>query len=365
MTHRDAAAAVHRVSPGELCVVVPNDIDDPAAPSGGNRYDREVCDALRADGWKVLEHAAYGAWPRPAPADLATLDDLLAGLPEAVPVLVDGLIASAAPDVMAAHAQRLRLIALVHMPLGDADEAARPAELTALRAARVVVATSGWTRDRLSALYGLSSESIRVATPGVCAAPPATGSDTGNALLCVAVVGPHKGHDVLVGALAQVADLPWTCVCAGAVDRDPGFVHELMAAVRVHGLHGRLRFAGPQTAGELDTLYATSDLLVHPSRGETYGMVAAEALARGTPVLATTAKGLPDAVGHAPDGTVPGLLVPPDDPEALAGALRLWLRDPDARRRLRTAALARRETLTDWTVTARKIAEAVRDIPNG
>ncbi len=48
-----------------LHVVLPNDIDDPAAPSGGNVYDRRICDGLAAAGWSVREHAVRGAWPHP------------------------------------------------------------------------------------------------------------------------------------------------------------------------------------------------------------------------------------------------------------------------------------------------------------
>ncbi|MBM0279887.1 glycosyltransferase family 1 protein, partial [Micromonospora sp. STR1s_6] len=59
-------------------VVLPGDIDDPAAPSGGNTYDRRICAGLGEHGWTVHEHAVPGAWPRPDPADRAALAALLA-----------------------------------------------------------------------------------------------------------------------------------------------------------------------------------------------------------------------------------------------------------------------------------------------
>jgi glycosyltransferase involved in cell wall biosynthesis len=92
-------------------------------------------------------------------------------------------------------------------------------------------------------------------------------------------------------------------------------------------------------------------------------MVVTEALARGVPVLATAVGGLPDALGEAPDGSVPGLLVPPEDPGALAAALRRWLTDADLRARLRRSAVARRETLTGWDVTAGIVADVLTGIP--
>jgi glycosyltransferase involved in cell wall biosynthesis len=76
-------------------------------------------------------------------------------------------------------------------------------------------------------------------------------------------------------------------------------------------------------------------------------------------VLATAANGLPEALGRAPDGSLPGLLVEPEDPAALAGALRRWLTDTDLRHRLRRSARDRRTTLTGWSVTAELISKVL------
>ena len=95
------------------------------------------------------------------------------------------------------------------------------------------------------------------------------------------------------------------------------------------------------------------------SRGETYGMVVTEALARGIPVLATTANGLPEALGRAPDGGLPGILVPPDDPVSLADALRRWLGEPELRDQLRSAARGRRSMLTGWARTSELLSSAL------
>ncbi|MEV1287411.1 glycosyltransferase family 4 protein [Micromonospora sp. NPDC049679] len=335
-------------------VVLPNDIDDPATPSGGNTYDRRICQGLAAAGWSVREHAVRGAWPAPDATERADLTRVLSAIPDNAVVLLDGLIASAVPDVLAPQARRLRLVVLVHMPLGDDAEGA------ALAAAVAVVTTSEWTRRRLLDLYGLPADRVHVATPGVDRAPLAPGSDTGSELLCVAAVTPHKGHDVLTEALAAVGDMPWTCVCVGALTRDPGFVDLLRRQTHGYGLADRVRLVGPRTGDELAAAYAAADLLVLASRGETYGMVVTEALARGIPVLATAANGLPEALGHAPDGSRPGILVEPDDPPALAGALRRWLSDTDLRQQLRRSAHGRRTTLRDWTVTAASMAEVLK-----
>jgi hypothetical protein len=97
-------------------VVVPDGIDDPARPSGGNLYDRRVCDELATLGWSVNEHAVGMSWPRPGAASLAALGDALGGIPDGSVVLLDGLIASTAPEVLVPEARRLQLAVLVHMP---------------------------------------------------------------------------------------------------------------------------------------------------------------------------------------------------------------------------------------------------------
>ncbi|MEH0929177.1 glycosyltransferase family 4 protein [Micromonospora sp. CPCC 205558] len=345
----DAGRTVH--------VVLPGDIDDPATPSGGNTYDRRICAGLGEAGWVVHEHAVPGAWPHPGRAERAELATLLAAVPDDAVVLLDGLIASAVPDLLAPHAHRLRLVVLVHMPLND------EAEGRALATARAVVTTSVWTRRRLLARHPLPADRVRVAPPGVTPAPPApSGSATGGRLLCVAAVSHHKGHDVLVDALSVVAEGPWTLVCAGTLTREPELVHRLRDQLASAGLADRVRLAGPLTGAALDAAYASADLLVLPSRSETYGMVVTEALARGLPVLGTRVGGVPEALGRTPDGDLPGLLVPPDDPAALAGALSWWLGDDELRARLRRAALARRDTLTDWPVTTTLLAGVLKEV---
>ena len=339
-------------------VVVPDSIDDPGRPSGGNAYDRRICQGLSGLGWTVREHPAPGLWPwADAPARMS-LQRVIEGIPDGAVVLIDGLIASAVPEVLVPHAPRLRLVVLVHMPLGDAkpgDEVA-VGERAVLSAATAVVTTSSWTRNRLIDQYALAPGQLYVAEPGVDAAGLAPGTPTGGELLCVAAVTHNKGHDVLLTALAKVADLPWRCVCVGDLTRDPDFVDHLGHQARESGIQQRVQFTGPHAGAGLEAAFAAADLLVLASRAETYGMVVAEALARGIPVIASAVGGLPQTLGRAADGSRPGLLVPPDDPAALAAALRSWFSDGELRRNLRSAARDRRTTLSGWSTTSARIA---------
>ena len=94
-------------------------------------------------------------------------------------------------------------------------------ERAILSAVAAVVTTSEWSRNRLLDLYELPAERLHVAEPGVDPAELAMGTETGEAMLCVASVIPDKGHDVLLDALQMVSDLTWQCVCVGRLDRDP------------------------------------------------------------------------------------------------------------------------------------------------
>jgi glycosyltransferase involved in cell wall biosynthesis len=303
-------------------VVVPAGIDDPARPSGGNVYDRHVFRGLAAIGWTVHEHRAPDR------------------VPDGAVVLVDGLVAS--PELVQ-HARRLRVVVLVHMPLGDR------AEGDVLSAAAAVITTSAWSRRRLLEAHALPAGRVHVAEPGAEPAELAPGTASGGELLCVAAVIPGKGHDVLNGALATIRDLSWRCVCIGSLERDPVFAER----VRRQGL---AEFRGPRVGAELDRAYAAADLLVLPSRGEAYGMVVTEALARGLPVVASDVGGVREALGGG------GLLVRPENPAALGNALRDWLSDADLRERLRAAARERRATLPRWEATASVVAGVLDDV---
>lgn len=336
--------------------VVPDGIDDPARPSGGNTYDRHLSRGLGSIGWSVHEHPVPGFWSRPDATSFAALDRVVRQIPDDAVVLVDGLIASTAPEVLVPQSRRLRLVVLVHAQLGDD---ARTREGAVLAVAAAVVTSSEWSRRRLLAVYPLAADRVHVATPAVDAADVAAGSAAGGSLLCVATVTREKGHDVLLDALATLTDLSWRCACVGRLDRDPAFAEILRRRSVAGGFGDRVCFPGTRSGADLDRTYAAADLMVLASRAETYGIVVIEALARGVPVVATDVGGVTEALGHGADGSRPGLLVPADEPAALAAALRSWLCDAELRRRLRVAARERRESLSRWPATSSVVAEVL------
>jgi glycosyltransferase involved in cell wall biosynthesis len=345
-------------------VVVPEGFDNPGQPTGGNIYDRRVCAGLAEAGWDVLVATVAVAWPVPDSGARADLARIVSAIPGGETVLIDGLIASPAAAQLLPHADRLRMTVLLHMPLATAlgaqhDASAELSERVVLRAATGVVVTSEWTRRQVLTRYAIPACRVHVARPGVdrVAAPaqPVRGH-----LICVGVLGRHKGQDLLVEALADLAERDWHCVLAGPLDRDPAFVEQLQARITRLGYGHRIRLSGVLTGAALSHAYTTADLLVAPSRSETYGMAVTEALAHGLPVIAAAVGGLPEALGSTADGTRPGQLVPPGDPAALAAALGDWLGDERHRHRLRAAARQRRSTLRGWEQTTQEIANALR-----
>ena len=385
-------------------VVVPGAVEDAARPSGGNTYDLRLCSGLEALGWSVRVHAVPGGWPHPEVDDRLALARALEVLPRGALVLLDGLVASCAPEVVVPETNRLRVVVLVHLPLGHpmaaeagaetmAPEAgAEPAvealhpwpvdpaegERAVLQSATAVLTTSEWTRQWLAGRYGLRADRLHVARPGADRSQPAAGTPSGTELLCVAAVVPAKGHLALLEALASLRDLPWRLVCAGALDLAPGHVADVRRQCQLTGLVDRVSFVGPLSGDELDRAYAAADLLVLASRIETYGLVVTEALARALPVIAMSVGGVGEAMAGPPVGIgasdvavddsrragapLPGLLVPPTAPDGLGLALRSWLEDADLRETLRAAALRRRETLSPWSSTARCVADVLAGV---
>ncbi len=356
------------MSAADLHFLVPGPLDQ---RTGGYLYDARIVDGLRRRGREVAVHELAGEFPAGDARARDSLAGTLAGLPADARVVIDGLAMGALPELIRPERGRLRLLGLVHLLLGDETglDAARrdrfvALERAALAACTGVLATSACTAERVAEL-GVAAAAIRAVPPGTDPAPPAAGPGPGAPpqLLCVASVTPRKGQDVLVRALARLADRPWRCVCAGSLDRAPAFARAVREQVLAAGLAARITFPGECDAEAVAALYDASSVFVLPSHAEGFGMVLTEALARGLPVVSTTGGAIPH--------TVPadaGLLVAPGDDAALAGALaRLLPPAPGGARTelaARLAAAARRHaaSLPDWEEATDKFAAAVTDL---
>jgi glycosyltransferase involved in cell wall biosynthesis len=304
-------------------------------------------------------------------------------LPDGALVIVDGLIAAGDPNAMTANASRLRMIVLAHMVAslvpGHSAHLPDPSELidgerAALGAALRIITTSEWTRAELVARELADPDEIVVAHPGTHVAQATIPSASGGRLLCVGVIAPHKGQDILVAALAGLTELDgWTATFVGSLTTAPGFADELTDAIDRAALSTRVTFTGPLAGAELDAAYGCADLVVVPSRSESYGMVVAEALARGIPVLAAEVGGIREALSGGSAGTAgggagsagvypAGLVVPAEDPAALEAALREWWSNPGLRAELAAGALAARANVRTWSATVAVIDSVLHDV---
>ena len=164
--------------------------------------------------------------------------------------------------------------------------------------------------------------------------------------LCVAQWIPRKGILELVRAWT-LHERPGTALeLVGETDPDPAHADRVRDVLA--GASGTsITVSGPVDDATLGSAYAAADLFVLPSRYEGYGIVYAEALAWGLPVIACDAGPVPELVG---DGAA--LLVPPEDVQALCGALDLLLGDTALRRRMSAAARRRAGELPRWEDTA-------------
>jgi glycosyltransferase involved in cell wall biosynthesis len=327
--------------------LVPGDID---AATGGYGYDRRIMAGLRALGWQVTLHALDGSFPQPTAAALDQASEVLTQLPDQALVLVDGLAGGAMPQLLRVHATRLRLVALVHHPL--AAESGLPAhralelrnsEQLALQAVRHVIVTSESTKLVLQS-YGVAPDSVSVVEPGTDAAVLAHGEHGAILkMLCVASLIPRKGHDVLFEALALLPAC-WSLTCIGSLERSPATVRQLRSQLQRLGLEASVTLAGELDAPEVDRHYREADLFVLATRFEGYGMAVAEALAHGLPVIGTNVDAIAERVGSDA-----GLLVPPDDVEALSAALGRVLNDGALLNALAAGAARVRNILPTWS----------------
>lgn len=344
----------------EAFFAVPGDL---STPTGGYTYDRRIIAEFPALGWRAEIIKLGDGFPQPTADTRAKACAQLSALAPGLPVVIDGLAFGVLPDAAEALRASHRLVALVHHPLAlesglSAAQSAslRASERAALGYARHVIATSTTVARLLIEDYEVSPTVVSVVAPGTdrgCARPR---NDTGVVrLLAVGSVIPRKGYDVLVAALARLRHLPWQLVIVGDCGRSPQTYRQVQADIARLGLAERIALRGTVASGELAPLYACADVFVLPSRFEGYGMAYAEAIAHGLPVIGTTAGAIPDTV---PAGA--GVLVAPDDVEALAAVLQRLITDGQARERL--AAGARAASFPSWRTQAALFAQVLESV---
>lgn len=205
--------------------------------------------------------------------------------------------------------------------------------------------------------FGVRPERLAMVANGLdtdlFAPDPAVARST-REILCVGRASdPNKGVKTLVEALARLPrDVRLTLVD----DDTPG--NGARRRARELGCADRLHLVGRVPTEELVRLYRRAALVVVPSRYEGFGLPAVEAMACETPVVATSAGALPEVLGVGGGG----LLVPPDEPEALAKAVACLLEQPETRRALGRRARPRVVEAYSWPRVAARTAAVYREV---
>jgi D-inositol-3-phosphate glycosyltransferase len=314
-------------------------------------------------------------------------------LPELVEAFTAGVLdrleGDGRPDVLhanywlsgvAGHALKHRLnlplvstfhtLARVKAQATQEEEAVRAkAEAEVVGCSDAILASSGDEAAGLERLYGADPARIEIVPPGVdhevffpgdrAAARAALGLGEGPLLLFVGRIQPLKGADVAVQALAALEMSDARLVVVGGPSGREGTaeLRRVKALVADHGLSDRVRFVPPQPHDGLAAFYRAADVCLVPSRSESFGLVALEAAACGTPVVAAAVGGLCTLVDHGDTG----FLVEGRDPAAYAERVEHLLRQPSVAAAMGRAAASRAQWYS-WSIAAARLRRLYADL---
>ncbi|EIE49550.1 glycosyltransferase, putative [Citreicella sp. 357] len=330
---------------------------DHARRTGGFIYERRLLEELQAAGRSVHHLRLADGGATPDAATRAAWRAALDPLPRDVPLILDGLVFGAMHTRDLARI-KAPVVAMLHHPMGL--EHGLPAALARrlmaretanLRQAAHVVVTSPHTARTYVAM-GADPERLTVALPGFDGPLPQPRPEAGPNILSVGLLARRKGHDVLIDALARIADLDWTALIVGKT-HDPAIAGALQAQIADTGLGPRLRLAGELSDAALAEAYSRARIFALATRHEGYGMALAEALRYGLPIVTCAAGAVPETVGGG------ARLAPPDDASAFAAHLRALLTDDAARAALAAASRALGRDLPGWADTARLVGRVL------
>lgn len=328
--------------------------------TGGYTYGRRIIEACRTHGATVTVIDLPSGYPDPHTDVLAETDRIIADIPDNTMVVFDGLAYGALPLLAAEHAERLRLVALVHHPLADETGLSPHDQLRLFESERLslshtqaVIVSSPFTKARLQD-FGIDAKRCMVVEPGIDDAPfneVRKDADTVR-MLYVASLTERKGHLDLFEALHSLRDLSWTLDLVGPDDLAPDYAAMVLQAAKPFGT--AVQYHGPLPESDLVDLYRKADLYVSPAKYEGYGMALATAVVYGLPIIAVDG----GAVASTPAGHA-ARLVSADDTAGFALSLQRAITEPEKRTRLAAQSRAARAQLTDWTEAGRKFLDAL------
>jgi D-inositol-3-phosphate glycosyltransferase len=252
--------------------------------------------------------------------------------------------------------------------VGEEGELRGRAEAEVVGCSDAILASSEHERAQLTRLYDADPDRVEVVPPGVDhelfapgdrrAARAELGLGDGPVLLFVGRIQPLKGVDVAVEVAARGRP-DATLLVVGGPSGTEGEAERRRLASLVDALEvgARVRFVPPQPHHRLATFYRAADVCLVPSRSESFGLVALEAAACGTPVVAAAVGGLQTLVEHGRTG----FLVHDRDADAFAACVAELLDDRAAAARMGEAATARARRYS-WSITAARVRRLCADL---
>jgi len=281
-----------------------------------------------------------------------------------------GLLASQRWDVPLVHTMHtMAKVKNLALAVHDQPEPVARAigEEQIVAGAKALIANTDAEAANLVSLYNACPDRVHVVSPGVDLEHFAPGGGRREARvqlgldkdsLILAFVGriqPHKGPDVLISAAAEmikhdpvIKSRLQILIIGGVSGGNGDELHRLQSLARFLGVHDRVKFIPPVSRAELPHWYRAADLVCVPSYSESFGLVALEAQACGTPVVAAAVGGLRTAVADGFSGS----LVDGHDARSWSAVLTRLLQEPQRRIALSMGALEHARRF-GWEATAR------------
>jgi glycosyltransferase involved in cell wall biosynthesis len=327
--------------------------------SGGYGYDRRIVAELREMGHQVEVVELFGAFPL---VDDFARDSACAAwdrLPPDTKPVIDGLALPAFRGLEDAISAR-GSIGLIHHPVSLETGLNEPerqmldtVERRLLPRLSRLIVTSVTTAEMLERHFHIPPDRVRTVVPGTDDAPRSTGSGGATCeVLSIGTLIPRKGHDVLLRALARLFDLNWHLTIVGSPDRDQPHAHGLIALAEELNIAHRVCFAGELVGDALQAVWRGVDLFALATYYEGYGMVIAEALKRGLPVVVTAGGAAAKLI--TPDS---GCVCPVGDRDQISKSLRRLIFGGELRHAMAEEAWQVGKTLPSWQSQAALFAQ--------
>lgn len=328
-------------------------VGDPTRLTGGYLYHVEVFRRMAVAGHHVTQIVLSGASIEAQLAGQAGAGALVDAADYDV-LLVDALARIVCAPWLAVWQQQRPIVAMVHeLPgvAGSRDEREPDWIAPLLRAERLITVSADGAATL--AAQGVAPQHITIASGGrdrLAALRPRRRA-TGRIVLCVAQWIERKGLIELIGAWRRARLNGWQLVLAGECDADAAYAQQVRTAV---GGDRSIRVLGAVSDAVLASWYTRAQLFALATHFEGYGLVFAEAIDAGLPILAGAVGPVPGLVGAA------GITVRPDDSAALTAALQQLCSDGRLRRHLARAAQQRAHALPGWDTTTAWVLAALQ-----